>query len=159
MLATSQRRCMINTIRCICIKILPDDGWLIYSKHGDNDYWNKLRDKSATFWSLLRKHITIHGPQNVKADQQQSRKPEDLIIQKTAVQIDIISNLKALLLLMLGLQPTIGFSLLGDFLPFRPFLTQFSPPSYSHRLNVFLNIFNPSFPWSSSDSPTHWLPF
>ena len=62
-----------------------------------------------------------------------------------------------LLLLMLALQPTMGFSLLGDFLPFRPFLTQFSPPSYSHHLDVFLNIFNASFPWSSSDSPPHWL--
>ena len=30
-----------------------------------------------------------------------------------------------LLLLMLPLQPTMGFSLLGDFLPFRPFLAQF----------------------------------
>ena len=29
------------------------------------------------------------------------------------------------------------FILLGDFLPFRPFFTQFSPPSYSHRLDVF----------------------
>ena len=64
-----------------------------------------------------------------------------------------------LLLLMLALQPTMGFSLLGDFLPFRPFLTQFSPPSYSHHLDILLNVFNPSFPWSSSDSPTHWLPF
>ena len=50
-----------------------------------------------------------------------------------------------LLLLMLALQPTMGFSLLGDFLPFHPFLTQFSPPSYSHRLDVFLNIFYPFF--------------
>jgi hypothetical protein len=32
-------------------------------------------------------------------------------------------------LLLLALQPTMGFSLLSDFLPFRPFLTQFSPPS------------------------------
>jgi len=63
-----------------------------------------------------------------------------------------------LLLLTLPLQPTMGFSLLGDFLPFRPFLAQFSPPSYSHRLDIFLNVFNPSFLWSSSDSPTHWLP-
>ena len=37
---------------------------------------------------------------------------------------------------MLPLQPTMGFSLLGDFLPFRPFLAQFSPPSYSHRLDI-----------------------
>ena len=48
---------------------------------------------------------------------------------------------------MLALQqPTVGFSLLGDFLPFRPFLTQFSPPSYSHFLNIFLNVFNQFFP-------------
>jgi len=63
-----------------------------------------------------------------------------------------------LLLLMSPLQPTMGFSPLGDFLPFRPFLAQFSPPSYSHRLDIFLHVFNPSFPWSTSDSPTHWLP-
>ena len=51
-----------------------------------------------------------------------------------------------ILLLMLTLQPTMGFSLLGDFLPFRPFLTQFSPPSYSHCLDIFLNDFNQFFP-------------
>ena len=60
---------------------------------------------------------------------------------------------------MLALQPTMSFSLLGDFLQFRLFLAQFSPPSYSNRLDIFLNVFNPSFPWSTSDSPTHWLPF
>jgi hypothetical protein len=67
-------------------------------------------------------------------------------------------NITNLVLLMLPLQRTIGFSLLGDFLPFRPFVAQFSPPSYSHHLDIFLNVFNPSFPWSSSDSPTHWIP-
>jgi len=71
--------------------------------------------------------------------------------------VSFIEVLLLLLLLMLPLQPTVGFSLLGDFLPFRPFLTQFSPPSYSHRLDVFLSVFNPSFPWSSSDSLTHWI--
>ena len=66
----------------------------------------------------------------------------------------------SILLLMLELQPSMGFSLHGDFLPFRPFLVaQFSPPSYSHCLDIFLNVFNPSFPWSTYDSPTHWLPF
>jgi len=61
-----------------------------------------------------------------------------------------------IIILMLALQPTISFSLFGDFLPFRPFFVQFSLPSYSHRLDIFLNIFNPSFPWFPSDSPTHW---
>ena len=45
-------------------------------------------------------------------------------------------------LLMLPLQPTVGFSLLCDFLPFRPFLAQFSPPSYSHRPDIFLIFFH-----------------
>jgi hypothetical protein len=26
-------------------------------------------------------------------------------------------------------------------------------------VDIFLNVFNPSFPWSSSDSPTHRLLF
>jgi len=29
------------------------------------DYSNKLRQKSASCWSLLRKYITMHGPENV----------------------------------------------------------------------------------------------
>ena len=62
------------------------------------------------------------------------------------------------LLLLLALQPSrvLAFSLIF-FLSVLSF-TQFSPPSYSHRLDIFF-VFSPSFPWSSSDSPTHWLPF
>ena len=70
------------------------------------------------------------------------------------VSKDILSCIQTdtpLLLLMLALQPTMCLSLLGDFLPFRPFLAQFSPPSYSHCLDIFLIVFNPSFPWSTSD--------
>ena len=51
-----------------------------------------------------------------------------------------------------------GFSLLSDFLPFRPFLTQISPPSYSHYLYIFFDVLNPSFSWSSSLSSTSWFP-
>jgi hypothetical protein len=36
-----------------------------------------------------------------------------------------------LLLLLLALQPTMGFSLLNDSPPFRPLFTQLSPPFYS----------------------------
>jgi hypothetical protein len=59
----------------------------------------------------------------------------------------------------LALQLTVGFSLLSDFSPFCPFLTQLSPPSYSYQLDIFFNIFYLSFPLSSSDSPTYWFPF
>ena len=62
------------------------------------------------------------------------------------------------LLLLLALQPTVGFSLLSDFLPFRPFLTQLPRPSYSHYLYIFFDVLNPSFPWSSSVSSTCWFP-
>jgi hypothetical protein len=64
---------------------------------------------------------------------------------------------KCILLLLLALQPTVGFSLLSNFLPVRPFLTQLSPPSYTHYLYILFNVLNPSFPWSSSVSPTYWL--
>ena len=40
--------------------------YCIYSKHVEGDYWNKLREKSSSCWSLLRKYIMMHGPQNVK---------------------------------------------------------------------------------------------
>jgi len=50
-----------------------------------------------------------------------------------------------ILLLLLALQPTVGFSLLSDFLPFRPFLTQFSPPSYSHYQYIFFDVLNFSY--------------
>ena len=62
-----------------------------------------------------------------------------------------ICNTILLLLLVLALQPTLGFSLLSDSLPFRRFLTPLSPLSYSHLLYIFFNVLNPSFPWSSSD--------
>ena len=64
----------------------------------------------------------------------------------------------SLLLLLLALQPTVGINLLSNFLPFCPFLTQLSPPSYPHYLYIFFDVLNPSFPWSSSVSPTYWFP-
>jgi len=64
-LAASQRRCMINTTCCTHSTKLPDDEELIYSKHVEYYYWNKLREKSASCGSLLRKYIMMHGPQNV----------------------------------------------------------------------------------------------
>ena len=46
---------MINAIRYIYNKLPPDEEELIYSKHVMDDYCNKLREKSASCWSLLRK--------------------------------------------------------------------------------------------------------
>jgi hypothetical protein len=42
-----------------------------------------------------------------------------------------------LLLLLLALQPTVGFSLLSDFLQFCSFFTLLSPLSYFHYLQIF----------------------
>jgi len=46
------------------------------------------------------------------------------------INFNIISNICLLLLLILALQLTVGFSLLSDSLPFRPLLTQLSSSSY-----------------------------
>ena len=35
---------MIYTTCCIYRKITPDDEWYTYSKHVEDDYWNKLRE-------------------------------------------------------------------------------------------------------------------
>jgi len=63
-----------------------------------------------------------------------------------------------LLLLLLALQPTMCFSLLSDSLPFCSFFTLLSPPSYSHYLHIFFNIYNPPLPWSPSNSRTYRFP-
>ena len=54
----------------------------------------------------------------------------------------------AILLLWLALQPTVGFSLLSDSLPFCSFFTLISPPSYSHYLHIFFDVCNPPLPLS-----------
>jgi len=63
MLAASQHRCMISNISFIYVKLFPDDGQLNYSKHVDDDYWNKLREreseKAASCWSLLGKKVLL----------------------------------------------------------------------------------------------------
>jgi len=46
--------------------VLAVDEQLVYSKHVEDYYWNKLRERSASFWSLLNNYITMHGPQNGK---------------------------------------------------------------------------------------------
>jgi hypothetical protein len=63
-----------------------------------------------------------------------------------------------LLLLLFVLQPTVGFSLLSDFLPLCSFFTLLSPPSYSHYLQIFFNACNPSLPWSPSSSRNYRFP-
>ena len=45
------------------LRLRPRGYW---DRHVEDDYWNKLREKSAFCWSLLRKYITMHGMQNVK---------------------------------------------------------------------------------------------
>ena len=45
MLVVSQCGCVINAIDCTYSKLLPEDEELIYSKHVEDTYWNKLRKK------------------------------------------------------------------------------------------------------------------
>jgi DNA-binding transcriptional regulator YhcF (GntR family) len=44
-LAASQHGCMINTTDRMYSKLPPEDEQLIYSKHVEDIYWNKLRKK------------------------------------------------------------------------------------------------------------------
>ena len=74
--------------------------------------------------------------------------------QQTHFKIFIVT----LLLLSLALQPRMGFSLLSDSLPFCSFLILLSPPFYSYYLNIFFDIYDPSLPWSSSNSCTYRFP-
>ena len=57
--------------------------------------------------------------------------------------------------LLLALQPTVSFSLLSDSLLFCSLFALLSLPSYSHYLHNFFNVYNPSLPWSSSNSRTY----
>ena len=74
------------------------------------------------------------------------------------VSEDRNGNFRCLLVLLLALQPTMGFSLLSDFLPLCLFFTLLSPPSYSHYLHIFFNIYNLSLHWSPSNSRTYRFP-
>ena len=75
-----------------------------------------------------------------------------------SIAICVLLLLCLLLLLLLALQPTMDFSLLSDSLPFCSFFTFLSPPSYSHYLHIFFDIYNPSLPWSPSNSLTYMFP-
>ena len=52
-----------------------------------------------------------------------------------------------LLLLPLALQPTVGFGLSNNVLPFFPICHQLSPSSHSQHLNISFYFLFPSFPW------------
>ena len=57
-----------------------------------------------------------------------------------------------LLLILLALQPAVGFGLSNNTSPFFPIYHQPSPPSYSQHLKISFYFFSPSFPGSSSSS-------
>ena len=57
-----------------------------------------------------------------------------------------------LLLFPLALQPTMGFGLSNNVLPFLPIYHQLSPSSHSQNLKISFYFLFPSFPKSSSSS-------
>jgi hypothetical protein len=63
-----------------------------------------------------------------------------------------------ILLLPLALQPSVGFGLSNNTLPFFFIYHQLSPSSHSQHLKISFYLFSPSFPGSSSLShPFHFL--
>ena len=65
------------------------------------------------------------------------------------MQIFIITTC---ILLLLALQPAVGFGLSNNTSPFVPIYHQLSPSSHSQYLKIFFYFFSPSFPRSSSSS-------
>jgi len=100
---------------------------------------------------LYREIITVYSQIHTKHINTQCRQNVELLNVKLAVH----TVTTGLLLLLLALQPTMGFSLLSDSLPFYSFFTLVSPPSYSHYLHILFDICNPSLPWSPSNFPTY----
>ena len=63
-----------------------------------------------------------------------------------------LSNDPVLFLLPLTLQPTVGFGLSNNVLPFFPICHQLSPSSHSQYLKISFYFLFPSFSWSSPSS-------
>jgi len=74
----------------------------------------------------------------------------DMIFSQTSqVQSCLFAmHLNIHLLLLLALEPTLGFNLLSDSLLLCSSFTLLSAPSYSHYLYIFFDIYSPSLPWS-----------
>jgi hypothetical protein len=66
LLAASEGRCMLNTACCIYSNCLLIMNSYPFRNRQRINYWNKLRKKRVSFWFLISKYITKHGPQNVK---------------------------------------------------------------------------------------------
>ena len=64
----------------------------------------------------------------------------------------LLPLLLLLLLLPLALQPTVGFGLSNNVLPFSPICHQLSPASHSQHLKISFYFHFPSFPESSPSS-------
>ena len=67
-------------------------------------------------------------------------------------RVDSCNMLKILLLLPLALQPTVGFGLSKNVLPFSPICHQLSASSHSQHLKISFYFLFPSFPGSFPSS-------
>ena len=74
------------------------------------------------------------------------------VIGTATLRMDIFGNTILLLLLPLALQPTVGFGMSNNVLPFFSYLPQLCPSSHSHLLNISFYFLFPSFPGSFPSS-------
>ena len=120
-------------------------------RHSKKKYWNNAAfDRKADFgwtWGGSGRGLNTSMTLGFKFH----------LVTRTEV-FHIYLLLLLLLLLLLALQPTVGFSLLSDFLPICSFFTLFSPPSYSHYVQIFFSACNPSLPSSPFCSRTYRFP-
>ena len=70
----------------------------------------------------------------------------------TLIPVEFTASLLLILLLQLALQPTVGFGLSNNVLPFFPICHQLSPSSHSQHLKIFFCFLFPSIPGSSPSS-------
>ena len=80
------------------------------------------------------------------------KKKQDIFLATAAFVLHIQFLQYPILLLLLALQPAVGFGLSNNTSPFVPIYHQLSPSSHAQHLKISFHFFSPSFPGSSSSS-------
>ena len=109
--------------------------------------------ESAAFCSFIWHAGHFHGRTSVS-----DTRSCTLTLTVLCFSVQILTLVLLLLFLPLALQPTVGFGLSNNVLPFFPICHQLSPSSHSQHLKISFCFLFPSFPGSSpSPRPFQFL--
>ena len=107
----------------------------------------------VTTFLTARSHLQITGGYvNTEQTAPLPTQPIKLSVRSTTRNVRNNKRKDLLLLLPLALQPTVGFGLSNNILPFSPICHQLSPSSHSQHLKISFYFLFPSFPGSSPSS-------